>query len=71
MQYGRLLIIVGIVLIVLGLILSYSGFFAFLRLGRLPGDLAIKRENFSLYFPITTCILLSVILTLLVYLFRK
>lgn len=68
---GRLLIIVGVVLIILGIILSYSSFFSFLKLGRLPGDITIKRENFSFYFPITTCILLSLILTLVAYLFRK
>ena len=68
---GRFLIILGLVLVVLGTILSFSDFFSFLRLGRLPGDIYIKRDNFSFYFPITTCILLSVILTLLLYLFRK
>ncbi|MBZ5498554.1 MAG: DUF2905 domain-containing protein [Acidobacteriia bacterium] len=68
---GRLLIVVGIVLIVLGLLLSYSNFFSFLKLGRLPGDIAIKRDNFRFYFPITTSILLSLILTLVVYLLKK
>ena len=68
---GRLLIVVGIVLIVLGLLLSYSNFFSFLKLGRLPGDIAIKRDNFWFYFPITTSILLSLILTLVVYLLKK
>ena len=68
---GRLLIVLGLALVVLGAILSFSDFFSFLRLGRLPGDIQIKRENFSFYFPITTCILLSVIFTLLLYLFRK
>ena len=68
---GRLLIILGLALVVLGAILSFSDFFSFLRLGRLPGDIHIKRENFSFYFPITTSILLSIILTLILYLFRK
>ncbi len=68
---GRFFIILGLVLLVLGAILSFSDFFTFLRLGRLPGDIHIKRENFSFYFPITTCILLSVLLTLILYLFRK
>ena len=68
---GRLLIVVGIVLIVLGLLLSYSNVFSFLKLGRLPGDIAIKRDNFRFYFPITTSILLSLILTLVVYLLKK
>jgi hypothetical protein len=68
---GRLLIVFGIVFILLGLILTYSNLFAFLRLGRLPGDISIKRENFSFYFPLTTCILLSIIMTLIFYLIRK
>lgn len=68
---GRLLVIAGVVLIVIGLIVSFHSFFSFLRLGRLPGDLSIKRENFSFYFPITTCVLLSIILSLILYLFRK
>ncbi len=71
MSLGRLLIIAGIILIALGLILSYAHLFSFLRLGRLPGDIVIKRENFSFYFPITTCIILSLLLTLLFYLLRK
>jgi len=66
-----MLIALGILLIVIGLILNYSGFFSFLRLGRLPGDISIKRGNFSFYFPLTTCILLSLLLTLLISLFRK
>lgn len=68
---GRLLIIAGVILIVLGLVVSFHSYFSFLRLGRLPGDLSIKRENFSFYFPITTCVLLSIILSLILYLFRK
>ncbi len=68
---GRLLIVIGVALVVLGLILSYSGFFSWLRLGRLPGDILVKRENFQFYFPITTCILLSLILTLVVYLIKR
>ncbi|EAR22149.1 hypothetical protein NB231_04550 [Nitrococcus mobilis Nb-231] len=42
-----------------------------LGLGRLPGDLAIKKDNFAFYFPITTSIIISVLLTLIVWLFRK
>lgn len=68
---GRLLIILGVVLIIMGIILSYSGFFSFLRLGRLPGDIAVKRNNFSFYFPLTTSILLSLVITLLLYLIKK
>ncbi len=68
---GRALIILGIVLLLLGLILTYSNIIPFGRLGRLPGDLSIKKGNFSFYFPLTTCLLLSLILTFILYLFRK
>lgn len=68
---GRMLIVLGILLVIIGLILNYSGFFSFLRLGRLPGDISIKRGNFSFYFPLTTCILLSLLLTLIISLLRK
>lgn len=66
-----MLVILGIVLIVLGIILSYTRFFSFIKLGRLPGDITIKRDNFSLYLPITTSILLSLVITLVLYLLRK
>ncbi len=68
MSISRILIIAGIVLIVLGLLwpmLQKAG------LGRLPGDIAIERDNFRFYFPITTSIIISLILTLLFWLFRK
>lgn len=68
---GRLLIVVGVVLVVIGILLGYTNFFSYLRLGRLPGDINIKRENFRFYFPVTTSILLSLVLTLILYFFRK
>lgn len=68
---GRFFIILGAALIVLGVILTYSDFFSFLKLGRLPGDISIKKEHFSFYFPVTTCILISLILTLILYLLKK
>jgi uncharacterized protein HemY len=71
MPLGRLLIVLGLVLLVAGLLLTYTNIFSSLRLGRLPGDISIKRENFSLYFPVTSCILISLVLTLVFYLLRK
>jgi hypothetical protein len=71
MPPGRLLIVLGLVLLIVGLLLTYTNVFSSLRLGRLPGDISIKRENFSLYFPVTSCILISLILTLIFYLLRK
>jgi len=68
---GRLLIVLGVVFILLGIVLSYSNIFSFLRFGRLPGDIVVKRENFSFYFPITTSILLSLVITLILFLLRK
>ncbi len=68
---GRWLIVCGVVLLVLGIILGYTNFFSYLRIGRLPGDITIKRDTFRFYFPITTCILLSLVLTLILYIFRK
>ncbi len=69
--FGRLLIVIGIVFVVLGLILVYSNVFGFLKLGRLPGDIVYKRGHFSFYFPLATCIVLSIILSLILYLSRK
>jgi hypothetical protein len=68
---GRALIVIGIVFLVAGLLLTYTDLFSALRLGRLPGDISIKRGNFSFFFPITTCILISLVLTLVVYLFGR
>ncbi|WP_040661802.1 DUF2905 domain-containing protein [Nitrococcus mobilis] len=68
MDFQRLLIIVGMTLLVAGLLWPLI---VKLGLGRLPGDLAIKKDNFAFYFPITTSIIISVLLTLIVWLFRK
>ena len=68
-HFGKLLIVLGFVLTILGLLLTFSGKIPFL--GRLPGDIRIERENFSFYFPLGTCILLSLLLSLLLWLFRR
>jgi hypothetical protein len=60
---------IGVVIVVLGFIL-WSGF-APKWLGRLPGDIRIEREHGGLYFPIVTCIIISVVLSLLISLFRR
>ena len=65
---NRTIIIIGLIIVVIGLtwpVLSK------LPLGRLPGDIIIKKEDFSFYFPITTMILVSIILTALFYFFKK
>ena len=68
---GRYLIVLGAILLVAGLLLTYTNVFAHLKLGRLPGDISFRRGNVSFYFPIGTSILLSVILTLIFYFLRK
>ena len=64
----RVLIVVGAVILVAGLLWPWL---AHLGLGRLPGDVAIERPGFRIYFPWVTCLLISVVLTLLIWLFRK
>lgn len=66
---GKLLIIIGIVCIIVGLLLTYLPKIPFL--GKLPGDILIERENFKFYFPLATSILISIILSLLVFLYHK
>jgi DUF2905 family protein len=66
---GRFLIVIGVVITIIGLVLW--GGFAPKWLGRLPGDIRIERGNFGFYFPIVTCIVISIILTLIFSLFRR
>lgn len=66
---GRTLILFGLALIAVGLYLIFGPKIPWL--GRLPGDIVIKKENFSLYFPITTCILISVVISVILFLFSK
>ena len=66
---GRILIVLGIILIVIGLALLFADKIPFP--GKLPGDIYIKKERFSFYFPITTSIIISIILTIIFWLFRK
>jgi hypothetical protein len=66
---GRLLIMLGVILVVVGVVFLLAPKLPWL--GRLPGDISFKRGNFSFYFPLGTCILISIILTLIMYLFRR
>ena len=62
---GKMLILMGLFVLLVGLILTFAPRLRIPFLGRLPGDIRIEREGFSFYFPIVTCILLSIVLTLL------
>jgi uncharacterized membrane protein YidH (DUF202 family) len=66
---GKILILLGVFIILIGLLLLLGGKIPWV--GRLPGDIIIRKKNFTFYFPIVTSILISIILTLLFALFRK
>ena len=68
MDIGRFLILAGVVVVVVGFAWPFLGR---IGLGRLPGDIVLEREGFRLYIPITTCLLVSAVLTLGFWLFRK
>jgi len=68
MSVSRVLILIGILLVVLGLLWPLI---TKLGLGRLPGDIAIQRDGFRFYFPITTSIIISVVISLLLWLFFR
>lgn len=69
-QTGKILIIAGIILVIAGLIIYFAGN-KLTWLGHLPGDIRIEKENVRFYFPVTTMILVSLILSLILYLIRK
>ena len=60
---GKTFIFIGTLFVIIGLVFLLAQKFPWI--GRLPGDIYIKRENFSLYFPITTCILISIVISLI------
>ena len=67
--FGKILILFGSLLVILGVIFSFFGKIPYL--GKLPGDIYIKKENFTFYFPLASCILISIILSLIFYLISK
>ena len=64
------MIIFGLILVAVGLLATFSGGLPF-RLGRLPGDIHVQGKNGSFYFPLMTCILLSVLLSLVMWIVRR
>ncbi len=64
-ELAKMIIILGIVLVAIGLLLLLAQKFPFL--GRLPGDILIKKDNFTFYFPLATSIILSIIISLILY----
>jgi len=70
MQLGRWLITAGLILVVLGVLVSIGGPLP-IKLGRLPGDIYVQGKNTTFYFPLATCILISVVFSLIAWLLRR
>lgn len=68
-SFGKTLLLIGLFLIIMGGLFIIGG--KLFGLGRLPGDIFIQKQNFSFYFPIVTCLALSLILTIIVNLFTR
>jgi len=64
----KLLIVAGIILIVIGVVWHVGA--RFIPLGRLPGDIVVEKENFKFYFPVVTCIIISIVFSLIMWLWR-
>jgi hypothetical protein len=70
MPLGRILIVTGIVLLAAGILVTFAGRLP-IKLGRLPGDIYIQGKNSTFYFPVVTCILLSVLLSVVMWIARR
>lgn len=68
-SFAKTVILLGILLVVLGIILSLGAKIPYV--GKLPGDIYLQRGRFTFYFPLVTCLLFSLILTLVLYIFRR
>ena len=69
-EIGKSIIFIGLIIVVIGIILTFSDKLPF-SLGKLPGDIIYKKENSTFYFPITTSIIISIVLSVLFALFGK
>ena len=68
-EFGKMLIILGIFMVIAGVVLVFIPKIPLI--GRLPGDIIIRKGNFTFYFPLATCIILSILLTLIFSIFRR
>jgi uncharacterized membrane protein len=69
---GKTLILIGLLLVAAGVIVMFRDSIPFIRhLGRLPGDMSVERGNFTFYFPVATSIVVSLVLSLILYLFGR
>jgi hypothetical protein len=68
-EFGKILIFIGLLLAILGFVFIFGNKIPFI--GRLPGDIAVERRNYSFYFPVATCIIISVVISFILWLFNK
>ncbi len=68
-DFGKLFIFIGLLLVVIGIVFIVGNKIPFI--GKLPGDIAVERKNFNFYFPLTTCIIISIILSLIFWVLGK
>lgn len=66
---GKLLIIIGILCTILGVFIEYGGKIPFF--GKLPGDIVVTKDNFKIYFPITTSIIISIFISIVLYVYHR
>jgi len=70
MNLGRALIVLGLILVVVGVLFTVGDKLP-VRLGRLPGDIVVRGKNSTFYFPLVTCLLLSIVLSFVLWLFGR
>jgi hypothetical protein len=70
MPVGRMLIVAGVVMVLAGVLLTFAGRLPF-RLGRLPGDIYVQGRGGSFYFPLVTCLILSAVFSLVMWILRR
>ncbi len=68
-EYGKILIVIGFLLVILGFVFIIVNKVPFID--RLPGDIVVERKNYSFYFPVTTCILISIVISFILWFFSK
>lgn len=66
---GKIIIIIGLLLVVTGIVFMVGNKLPFI--GKLPGDIVVERKTYSFYFPVTTCIIISIVLSFILWFFNK
>jgi len=68
-DFGKIFIFIGFLLVIIGFVFILGNKIPFI--GKLPGDIAVVRKNYSFYFPVTTCIIISIVLSFILWFFNK